>query len=114
MHQAQAYIRDALLPSTPSFSKFDSYVLSPSESSQLLKRLKGDAVSYTYSATVSIGEAISGAEKGLFTWTTVKLYYSIFYAFRALLALNDVCIFYIAKKPYCIEVKPGQTGVSRG
>jgi hypothetical protein len=79
----------------------------------LLNHLKGDAVSYTYSATVSIGDAISGVRKELFTWTTVKLYYSTFYAFRALLALNGVCIFYIGRKPYCIEVKPGQTAKKR-
>jgi hypothetical protein len=113
MHQAQSYITNNLLPGTPPISTIRSYALSQSESSSLLKNLKSDAVSYTYSATVSMGDAISGASKNLFTWTTVKLYYSTFYAFRALLALNGICIFYVGKKPYCIEVQPGRSANKR-
>jgi len=111
-HQAQAYI-STLLPGTPNASTVESYALNLSESNRLLSYLKGDAISYTYSATVSIGDAVLGTRKELFTWATVKLYYSTFYAFRALLAVNGVCIFYIGTKPYCIEAKPGQSARRR-
>jgi hypothetical protein len=114
IHQAQAYIRNNLITAgSPPSSTVESYTLNLAESRRLLNYLKSDAVSYTYSSTVSMGDAISGARKELFTWTTVKLYYSTFYAFRALLALNGVCIFYIGTKPYCIEVEPGKSPVKR-
>lgn len=113
MHQAQAYIRNNLLPGTPSVSLVESYTLNLSASNSLLNHLKSDAISYTYSATVSIGDAVLGARRKLFTWATVKLYYAAFYALRALLALNSVCIFYVGTKPYSMEVRPGQAATKR-
>lgn len=106
-HQAQAYIQ-TLLPTTPSKIVIESLTLNQSEARVLLKYLKSDAVSYIYSATISVGDAIIGVNKQLFTWATVKLYYATFYALRALLALDNICIFYIGTKPYLIEVKAGK------
>jgi CRISPR/Cas system-associated protein Csx1 len=37
------------------------------------------------------------------------LYYATFYACRALLALDDVCIFYVRTKPFCLKCVSGKT-----
>ncbi|QMS91012.1 hypothetical protein HUN01_26775 [Nostoc edaphicum CCNP1411] len=88
-HQAQAYIQ-TLLPATSSKIVIESRTLSKSEERVLLNSLKSDAISYIYSATISVGDATIGINKQLFTWATVKLYYATFYALRALLALDNI------------------------
>jgi hypothetical protein len=108
MHQSQKYISEELLPGTPSRSQIENYFLGLAEASKLVNFLGGDSIGYTYSATISIGDATLNIQKGLYTWATVKLYYSTFYAFRALLALNKICIFYVGRKPYALEVKAGK------
>ena len=111
-HQAQAYI-STLIPGTSSASAIQNHVLNLMQANCLLNYLKSDALSYIYSAIVSIGDATVSIRKDLFTWATVKLYYATFYAFRASLALDSICIFYIGKKPYALEVNPGKTPVKR-
>jgi hypothetical protein len=112
-HQAQTYIKSILIPGTPSVSAIQSHVLNMREANLLLRYLKSDAVSYIYSAIISIADATVSLRKGLFTWATVKLYYATFYAFRAFLALDSVCIFYIGTRPYAIEANPGEMPVKR-
>lgn len=83
-------------------------VLNKLHSDGLQQRLASDAVNYFYSGAFSIGEAIQGADRGFFTWSTVKLYYASFYLFRALLGLNNICLFYDGSKPYLWTALPGQ------
>jgi hypothetical protein len=111
-HQAQAYI-STLIPGTTPVSATKSRVLTLREANSLLNYLRSDALSYIYSAIVSIGDATVSLRKELFTWATVKLYYATFYAFRASLALDSICIFYIGQKPYALEVNPGKAPARR-
>lgn len=106
-HQAQAYISDTMLPSLPLGSAIQDHALNLTEATCLLRYLKSDAISYIYSAIVSIGDATVSLKQELYTWSTVKLYYATFYASRAFLALDNICIFYVKNKPYAIEVTPG-------
>jgi hypothetical protein len=112
-HQAQAYINDTVVPNLPSNVAIQDYALSQTEATHLLKYLNSDAISYIYSAIVSIGDANVSLKQGLFTWSTVKLYYATFYAIRAFLALDNICIFYVKTKPYAIKVNPGSSPQKR-
>jgi hypothetical protein len=58
------------------------------------KALEEDAKDYYFSGLLSFVEALRGPPCGLSSWATVKLYYSVFYTLRAILALNEVAIFY--------------------
>ncbi|MCP4699349.1 MAG: hypothetical protein GY862_21255 [Gammaproteobacteria bacterium] len=107
MHKSQNYIRASILPGTPSASDIESRVLNGPEAKLLLNHLHNDAAGYLYSATVSLGDAISGIRNNLLTWATVKLYYTTFYALRAFLAFDGVCLFYIGTKPCSIEARSG-------
>jgi uncharacterized protein (UPF0332 family) len=47
-------------------------------------------------------------ESGFYSWSTVKLYYSVFYSLRALLAFGHVAIFYVGQSPFWIKITPGE------
>lgn len=112
MHQAPTYIIRTLFPDT-SIANVKVYAISQAEAIQIRNHLYNDFLSYIYSATVTIGDAIQGIRHNLFTWATVKLYYATFYACRALLALDDICIFYLGSKPFRIEAIVGKTPQSK-
>lgn len=110
MHRAQRY--------------FDAYinlggvapagvVLNPIKSSALVAELTEDAKSYLYSAVVSVGDAVQGIQREMFSWATVKLYYAVFYALRAVLAAHKYAIIYhvVGQKatPYLLKAQPGQS-----
>ncbi|WP_156124179.1 hypothetical protein [Achromobacter sp. RTa] len=78
------------------------------------ERLQVDATNYLYSACVSIGDALQGIDKGLFTWSTVKLYYSTFYLLRCFLALSSRALVYDGTKPRALLVKVGETPIPFG
>jgi hypothetical protein len=108
MHKAPTYI-GTLFPSNPSDTDVKSYVINSAKAVQIRNRLHNDAISYIYSATITMGDAVRGIKQNLFTWATVKLYYVTFYSCRALLALDDICIFYVGTKPFSLEVRSGNS-----
>ena len=108
MHKAQTYI-GTLFTGTPPDAIVKAHVINRAEATQICSYLHNDALSYLYSATVTVGDAIRGIRQNLFTWATVKLYYATFYSCRALLALDDICIFYVGRKPFSIEARAGNS-----
>jgi hypothetical protein len=81
--------------------------LSASEAQSLQLALKSDSKDFFQSGVVSFVDALCSIEKGFFSWATVKLYYSVFYALRSRLALGGDCIFYVVKSPRVLSAKPG-------
>jgi hypothetical protein len=77
------------------------------EAAELSNILNVDAIDNFYSGAVSLSDAINGVDHGYFSWATVKLYYSLFYALRAILCLTDHCIFYYGSKPRWILAQAG-------
>lgn len=108
MHKSQHFLTNYLYAGSPESSLVVSQILTASDARRLQASLKEDAVDYLYSAAVSLGDALCGITRGLFTWSTVKLYYSVFYALRARLALMGVCLFYIGTRPYSISAQVGE------
>ncbi|HRI11427.1 MAG TPA: hypothetical protein PLX89_00345 [Verrucomicrobiota bacterium] len=74
--------------------------------------LSADAGDLYYSAWISFLDALHGIEKGLCTWATIKLYYSVFYALRASLAVNDICAFHVDRSSYIVLARAGQSPTS--
>lgn len=108
MHKSQNYLTAHLYPGSPASNVVIAHALSADEVRKLHSSLKEDAADYLYSSAVSLGDALCGITQGLFTWATVKLYYSVFYALRARLALTGVCLFYIGTHPYSIYARAGE------
>ncbi|MBD2690509.1 hypothetical protein [Anabaena catenula] len=98
-HQAQRYLTQTIFSGNSSVATVEQHSLNQSQASGLSRCLKNDAISYLYSSIVSLGDATFGINRNLLTWATVKLYYATFYALRSLLAMNDICIFYVKSSP---------------
>lgn len=109
MHHAQSRIS-----SMGSGGGFLNRPLTGREAAQIEQVLRVDATNYLYSACVSIGDALQGIDRCLFTWAAVKLYYSSFYLLRSLLALSGCALIYDGTKPRTLICKPGEEPVALG
>ncbi|GAA4382269.1 hypothetical protein [Hymenobacter koreensis] len=56
----------------------------------LKEKLHDDALAFYYKGSLSLKEGLVGVRNRLYSWATVKLYYSIFYLLRCSLALKGV------------------------
>lgn len=109
MHHAQSQIS-----SMGSGGGFLNRPLTAREATKLEQVLRVDATNYLYSACVSMGDALQGIERSLFTWATVKLYYSSFYLLRSLLALSGRVLLYDGTKPRTLMCNPGEEPIALG
>lgn len=111
MHLAQKYVNDHLkgLPGT----EFRNVVLDASQATGLNQALLKDAYSYMYSGCVSIADAVQALDRSLYTWATVKLYYSLFYLVRSLIATTGTAIVYEGTKGFTITCLPGESPKKR-
>jgi hypothetical protein len=111
MPRADKYIA-GLFPPRANKTTVRARALTPLEAANLAAALQADAADLYYTGWVSFLDALNGMKKGFYTWATVKLYYSVFYAFRASLALNNVCIFHVSRPHYIVDAQPGHTPAS--
>jgi hypothetical protein len=112
MHQAQSYIDNVLRPLAPA-NRLANVSLTSAQATSLQLALKKDAGGYLYSGIVSIGDAVQALDRAMYTWATVKLYYSLFYLLRNILAEHGIVLFYDGKKPFSWSCKAGQMPVKR-
>lgn len=111
MHRAQA-VADLALKGLAA-ATVSSKALGAAEASSLKSAVDQDARDAIYSGALTIAEAIQGLDRHLYTWATVKLYYSVFYFARAALALQGTCVFYVNSTPYSWLAAPGEVPKKR-
>lgn len=75
---------------------------------KLTELLREDARRYFYSSCITISSALVGILSESYTWSTIKLYYSVFYGLRSYLALNRICIFYDERSPKVLKARPNE------
>ena len=115
MHKANVYLRDyVIIGENLTKSQILAQSLSSVQAHRLRDELYSDGLGYLYSSIVTFVSALSGIEKGFYSWPTVKFYYSAFYALRAQMAFNNICIFYVGNKPYSIKANVGEKPVKEG
>ena len=102
MHQAQAYINSL------NWVLSSDRTLTVSEVTTLQHCLKNDAVDLFYSASLTFAQAITGVEKGAYSWSIVKFYYSVFYALRCYMALDGTTFLYFGTKPRILRASLGE------
>ncbi|MEQ1685287.1 MAG: hypothetical protein ABL916_16695 [Burkholderiaceae bacterium] len=107
MHQAQAVAAGVL--ATRGAQAANTVALTSGEASKFANALVQDARDEIYSAAFSVCEAVQGLDRQMFTWSTVKLYYSVFYLARASLGLSRVGLIYVKQTPYTWVATPGGT-----
>jgi hypothetical protein len=87
--------------------------LDAAERSALQLALREDSRDYYHSSAVSLVDGIRSVPHGFYSWATVKLYYSVFYALRARLAIAGECLYYDQSKPRVICTDPGTYAVGQ-
>ena len=111
MPRADRYMA-GLCPQNANKTAVRAKVLTQLEAAILSKALSADAADLYYSGWVSFLDGLNGIGAGFYTWATTKLYYSVFYTFRAYLALHDTCAFHVSRPHYIVLAQPGQVPVS--
>ncbi len=112
MHNAQGYA-NSILQSNQNLSK-QSPTLSLGQSQKLKKALQDDALGAIYSGITSIADATQAINNGFYSWATIKLYYSVFYFARSIIALEtDTAILYSGTHPCSWQCKPGLSPIAR-
>ncbi|MDX7734424.1 hypothetical protein SJS46_14875 [Aeromonas caviae] len=77
--------------------------LTPLQAAELERVLKQDAEMYYYNGFVSICDAINGSINKSWSWSVIKLYYSIFFLCRSILAINGYAVCYLGKSEKWIK-----------
>lgn len=84
------------------------------EAAQLEAALLSDSNALAQVALASLFEGIAGVASSRFSWSTVKFYYSAFYAIRSMLMIKQYSIFYIGRTPHIYHARPGQAPAKKG
>jgi len=87
-------------------SVFEALTLTSPQSVALTPFLIEDGIDFYYKGLLSLCEAIYSMSRHLFSWATVKAYYSIFYLLRSSLAANG----YGIVRNKCLYLLPIKTG----
>jgi hypothetical protein len=113
VHHAAHYLAN-LFPAAPTKTYVESYVLKPADCAVVTTALPIDASNYYYSACMSVVDGLRAVDAGFYTWSAVKMYYSVYYALRAVLAWDNVAIFRVAgtrRTPFHVNATPGKSPV---
>jgi hypothetical protein len=90
-----------------------SFIFDAAGSASTTAALLSDARDSYYNALLSFVEAVRGLDAGLYSWSTVKLYYSTFYSIQSLLASESRGLLHITfggkkkGKPYSYHARAG-------
>ena len=71
---------------------FKNCILDASKALLLSEDLYEDSKDLYFKGILSLFEALKSIEAGLFSWATIKLYYSVYYFLRSTMASNGVAI----------------------
>jgi len=113
VYRGDLFLQSSILPFIKT-KGLSSYVLSPGDAVRLSATLRLDATDCFYSAAISISDALAGIERRFFSWATVKLYYSTFYAIQAMLACDGYCLFHVRRSPKWIQAQSGSRPTKAG
>jgi len=92
---------------------FKNLQLDGSQATLLSIDLREDAKDLYFKGVLSFFEAIKSIHTKLFSWATVKIYYSIYYFLRSTLAANDIALIR-QKSLYYLKAIEGEAPVTKG
>lgn len=71
---------------------FENYILTKNDKDRLLNDLNEDAKDFYFKGLLSLCESINSVYRNLYSWATVKIYYSVYYFLRSSLALKGYAV----------------------
>ena len=90
-------------------TQYEQTILTRQQAEDIKNLLADEVAPYYYKALLSYMESITALESKLFSWATVKLYYSVFYAIKAYLACKDIAILRAERKLFYVKAKENET-----
>ena len=84
---------------------YENTCINHQQANDLSELLEEEILYYYYKALLSYAESIPAIENRLFSWATVRLYYSVFYAIKSFLASKNVAIVRAERRLFYIEAK---------
>jgi hypothetical protein len=106
-HNASEYVVANVLPKIGVASP-TLYTINYIDAAFIEQILHEDAKDHLYSGIISFANACASIRVGYYSWSTVKLYYAIFYMIRGLLANAGTCICYMSNKPMILRAAAGE------
>ncbi len=88
--------------------QYEQTALTKQQSEDIRNLLEDEISSYYYKALLSYMESIQALNKKLFSWATVRLYYSVFYAIKAYLACNNIAMLRAERKIFYVKAKENE------
>jgi len=92
---------------------FELYSLTQSDQSILENCLCEDSKDFYYKGLLSLSEAINSIDRKLYSWATVKLYYSVYYFLRCTLAIRRHAVIRNGQL-YILRAEVGAKPVKKG
>lgn len=89
-------------------AEYEQTYLTKQQAENLEGFIESEIASYYYKALLSYIESLPALENKLFSWATVRLYYSVFYSIRAFLACENIAILRQRRCLYYIKAKEGE------
>ena len=90
-------------------TKYEQTILTKQQAYDIKNLLADEIGPYYYKALLSYMESIIALENKLFSWATVRLYYSVFYSIKAYLACKDIAILRAERKLFYVKAKENET-----
>src|SRR6266498_1429744 len=96
-----------------SLADFKNLRLDKIQASVLTSELKEDAKDLYFKGLLSLFEALSSINNRLFSWATIKIYYSLYYFLRCTMAVSGVALIR-QKSLFYLKAIDGESPVSKG
>lgn len=88
--------------------QYEQTSLTKQQANDMAQLIEDEIASYYYKALLSYIESIPALTNKLFSWATIRLYYSIFYAIKAYLACNNIAILRAERRLFYVKAKEGE------
>lgn len=116
-HRAQVFVEHELgcvdVEKWKSYAaQFENFKLTSDNIAPLKNAVAEDTADLYFKAILSIAEAINSLNRGLHSWSVVKLYYSVFYLLKCALVARGYC-FIKSSGIYTIKMEIGEKPVKR-
>lgn len=88
--------------------QYEQTKLTLQQASDIKNLLADEIASYYYKSLLSYMESIVALNNKLFSWATVRLYYSVFYSIRAYLACQNIAILRAERNLFYVKAKENE------
>lgn len=107
MHRASKYLRGKF-PAHANKALVEGTPLTAGDAASIGSFLPIDANDCYYCACLSVIDGLRAVDVDFYTWSTVKMYYSVYYSIQAILAWGNIAFFRPERAPFHVRANVGE------